>query len=63
MQGRYDGVTRKSTAEYVIAEGDFLIAVQVRTGNKKYFIWIVKSIVFFIMKEISSKIYRDDMTE
>ena len=48
---------------FVIIDIYSFIAVQVRTGNKKYFIWIVKSIVFFIMKEISSKIYRDDMTE
>ena len=37
---RYDGITRKSTAESSIAKGDFLI-----------------------MKEISSKTCRDDMTE
>ena len=40
LQGRYDGITRKSTAGCTIAEGDFLI-----------------------MQEISSKIYRDDMTK
>ena len=30
-------------------EGGFFIAVQIRTGNKKYFVWIVKSTVFFMV--------------
>ena len=36
---------------FVIIDIYSFIAVQVRTGNKKYFIWIVKSIVFFIFLE------------
>ena len=43
-----DGITRKSASGFTIAEGDFLFTGQVRSSNKKYFIWIVKSIVFFI---------------
>ena len=27
LQGRYDGITRKSTAECTIAEGDFLMVL------------------------------------
>ena len=35
LQGRYDGITRKSTAGCLIAEGDFLFAGQVWHRQQK----------------------------